>query len=165
MMKALEVQLTDEVEVLTDIDNGEVTTGNKRNRLIQRASGEYIVFVDDDDEVSTDYVKEILQAAITKPDAIVFSGWMTTNGTDRRDFHLSIHYPYTAITRNGKIEYLRYPNHITPIKREIALQVPFPNRTIGEDYEWATAIHDQGLIKNEIKIHKYLYHYKFKTDK
>ena len=164
-MKALEVQMTDEVEVLTDIDDGEVTTGNKRNRLIQRASGEYIVFVDDDDEVSTDYVKEILQAAITKPDAIVFSGWMTTNGTDRRDFHLSIHYPYTAVTRNGKIEYLRYPNHITPIKRSIALQVPFPNRTIGEDYEWATAIHDQGLIKTEIKIHKYLYHYQFKTDK
>jgi glycosyltransferase involved in cell wall biosynthesis len=154
-----------EVEILTEIDGGEITTGNKRNKLIQRASGEYIVFIDDDDEVSPDYVKEILQAAITKPDAIVFSGWMETNGTDRKEFHLSIHYPYTAITRNGRVEYLRYPNHITPIKRSIALQVPFENRTIGEDYAWATALHDQGLIKTEVKIHKQLYYYKFNSNK
>lgn len=165
LMQQLQPQLNGQVEVITDIDNGEATTGNKRNRLIKSATGEYIVFVDDDDEIASDYVASILQAAESKPDCIVFSGWMTTNGIDRRDFHLSIHYPYEAITRNGKVEYLRYPNHITPIRRDIALHVQFENRTIGEDYAWATEIHKRGLLKTEVKIHKFLYHYKFITHK
>lgn len=154
-----------DVEILTDIDNGEVTTGKKRNNLIKRAKGEYVVFVDDDDELSPEYIPEILKAAQQKPDCIVFSGWMTTDGVNRKDFHLSIHHPYTAVTRNGKEEYLRYPNHITPIKREIALQVDFPNKKIGEDYAWATQIHESKLLKTEVKIHKYLYHYKFISKK
>ena len=161
LMQQLQPQLCGQVEVITDIDNGEATTGNKRNRLIKSAIGDYIVFIDDDDDISSDYVSSILQAATTKPDCIVFSGWMTTNGIDRRDFHLSIHYPYEAVTRNNKIEYLRYPNHITPSRRYIAVQVPFENRTIGEDYAWATEIHKRGLLKTEVKIHKFLYHYKF----
>jgi glycosyltransferase involved in cell wall biosynthesis len=168
LLKSLTEQCNDrlaDVEILYDVDNGELSTGNKRNRLIERANGDYIVFVDDDDEVSPDYVAEILQAAKSGADALVFSGWMTTDGDLRRDFHLSIHYPYTAITRNGKIEYLRYPNHITPIKRSIASQFPFENRTIGEDYAWATALHEAGAIKTECKIHKFLYHYKFLTNK
>jgi len=164
-MQILTPQLTADVEVLTDIDNGELTTGKKRNNLIQRAKGQYVVFVDDDDEVSATYVADIIQAASTNPDCIVFSGWMTTNGICRRDFHLSIHHPYTAVTRNGKEEYLRYPNHITPILRSIVASVPFPNQTIGEDYIWATAIHDKGLLKKEVRIHKFLYHYKYQTHK
>ena len=164
-MQILTPQLTDEVEVLTDIDDGQMTTGKKRNNLIQRAKGDYVVFVDDDDEVASSYVDDILQAAQQDADCIVFSGWMTTNGIMRRDFHLSIHHPYTAVTRNGKEEYLRYPNHITPIKRAIASMVQFPNQVIGEDYIWATAIHNQGLLKSEVKIHKMLYHYRYQTHK
>lgn len=165
IMGILQSQLTDQVEVLTDIDQGERTTGKKRNDLIARAMGEYVVFVDDDDDVSQTYIEDILQAAATNPDCIVFSGWMTTNGICRRDFHLSIHHPYTAVTRNGKEEYLRYPNHITPIRRSIAASVPFPNQTIGEDYIWATKIHDQKLLQTEVRIHKFLYHYKYQTNK
>jgi hypothetical protein len=36
---------------------------------------------------------------------------------------------------------------------------------IGEDYAWATAIHNAGLIKSEVKIEKELYHYQFRTNK
>ena len=154
-----------EVEILTDVDDGQITTGKKRNNLIQRAKGEYVVFVDDDDELMPEYLPEILKAAEQKPDCIVFSGWMTTDGANRKDFHLSIHHPYTAVTRNGKEEYLRYPNHITPIKREIALQVQFPNKYVGEDYAWATRIHELGLLKTEVRIHKFLYHYRFISKK
>lgn len=163
LMSILQPQLTDEVEVLTDI--GEGTTGNKRNKLIQKATGKYIVAIDDDDEVSDNYISEILKAAQQDKDCIVFSGWMTTNGENRRDFHLSINHPYTAVTRNNKVEYLRYPNHITPIKRELVKDIGFENRTIGEDYAWATKIHDLGILKSEVRIHKFIYHYKFITNK
>ena len=51
------------------------------------------------------------------------------------------------------------------MKREIAIQVQFPDKYIQEDYEWATEIHNRGLIKTEHKIDKPMYHYKYKTIK
>ena len=51
------------VEVIPEVDKGETPTGTKRNNLIDRAAGKYIVFVDDDDTVSDYYVSEILRCA------------------------------------------------------------------------------------------------------
>ena len=43
-------QFPGEVEILSDDRGREITTGEKRNALLERAQGEYTVFVDDDDE-------------------------------------------------------------------------------------------------------------------
>ena len=163
LMAVLTPQLTNNVEVL--FDYGTETTGAKRNRLIKKASGKYIVFVDDDDIVATDYISSILEAAKLDTDCIVFSGWMETDGADRRKFFLSILHEYKAVDHGGEVIYYRYPNHITPIKRVIASQVKFPDQTMYEDYAWATEIHNLGLLKSEVKIHKQLYFYKFVTNK
>lgn len=155
-----------EVEILTDCDDGQVTTGNKRNRLIKAAKGEYVVAIDDDDEVTADYIAKILEAARQyAPDVITFNGWMTTDNTNRVDFRIGLNYPYTAVNDGNTIVYLRYPNHLCPIKRSIALQVPFPNKSFGEDYEWATKLRDMGLLKTEVHINDNLYHYKYKSVK
>jgi hypothetical protein len=106
-------------------------------------------------------VKDILDAANDDNDAIVFKGWVTTNGTNKRYFELSKDFGY--ITLNGV--YYRYPNHIVPIKREIASQFLFPDKVHGEDYDWATQIHNSGLIKTETKIDKELYFYLYKSKK
>ena len=152
---------TNEVEVITESDNGSMTTGHKRNLLLKRSTGKYVVFIDDDDMVSSTYVKDILTAAESNPDAIVFNGIMTTNGKDKRKWYISKDYGYEA--KDGA--YYRYPNHIVPIRREIAMAFPFMDIRIGEDYAWATAIHNAGLIKTEVKIEKELYHYQFRTNK
>jgi glycosyltransferase involved in cell wall biosynthesis len=152
---------TNEVEVLTESDNGSITTGTKRNILLKRSTGKYVVFIDDDDMVAPTYVKDILMAAESNPDAIVFNGIMTTNGRDERKWYISKDYGYEA--KNGA--YYRYPNHIVPIRRDIAMAFPFMDIRIGEDYAWATAIHNAGLIKSEVKIEKELYHYQFRTNK
>ena len=48
------------VEVLTDdTPRGVITTGQKRNNLLNRAKGKYIVFIDDDDMVPGHYVNRI----------------------------------------------------------------------------------------------------------
>ena len=70
MLSSLEGQLTPEVEVLTEIDRGEKTIGEKRNILLERATGDYISFVDDDDIVAYDYVDSILRAIETSPDVV-----------------------------------------------------------------------------------------------
>jgi len=52
------LQETTEV-IFDDTPRGEVTTGEKRNRLIQRAKGDFCAFVDDDDVVHEHYVQLI----------------------------------------------------------------------------------------------------------
>ena len=53
--------------------------------------------------------------------------------------------------------YYRNTNHICPVKRKIALQVMFPDKTIGEDYEYSKRI--QPHLKSEIFINKEMYFY------
>ena len=161
LLQVLTPQGTNEVEVLVEYDNGSMPTGTKRNLLLKRSKGKYVVFIDDDDMVASTYIGDILKAAESNPDAIVFNGIMTTNGVEERKWYISKDYGYEA--KDGA--YYRYPNHIVPIRREIAMAFPFMDIRIGEDYAWATAIHNAGLIKTEVKIEKELYHYQFRTNK
>jgi hypothetical protein len=52
---------------------GGLTTGLKRQNLIEGANSEYVVFVDDDDFVSDDYISEIVKALEYKPDIVTFN--------------------------------------------------------------------------------------------
>lgn len=150
------------VEILFDCDNREISTGAKRNKLLERATGLYSVFIDDDDEVSDDYINLILKAAERGSDCIGINGTMTTNGHNVKEWEIDIGLPYIADYSKGYERYLRYPNHITPIKTEIAKQFKFADITRGEDYDWATRIHNAGVLKTSTKIHDYIYHYKYK---
>src|SRR5215467_9960671 len=56
------------VEILVFEDGGQHSIGKKRNALLQRAAGRFVVFVDDDDDVSDDYVRLIAGALSKRPD-------------------------------------------------------------------------------------------------
>lgn len=142
-------------------DRAGIPTGTKRNWLMGQAEGEYVVFVDDDDHVAFDYIKQIIHATEGRPDCVTFRGHMTTNGAHRVNFVLRLGERYEE--RGGM--YYRWPNHITPIKRSIAEQVKFPDVYSGEDYQWSKQINDRGLIKTEHFIDKEMYHYDFRTKK
>jgi glycosyltransferase involved in cell wall biosynthesis len=130
-------------------------TGKKRNELINQTSGEYFVFIDDDDVISDDYVEEIMKAIEQKPDVVTFKGFMTTNGEDRRDWTIKLGSKYEE--RNG--HYYRWPNHIVPMRRDAVRQIAFPEIWIQEDYQWSKRINDMCLLKTEVHIDKVLYHY------
>ena len=49
------------VEILVEKDNGTMSVGEKRNVLIDKANGEYICFIDDDDFIANNYLNLILQ--------------------------------------------------------------------------------------------------------
>jgi len=146
-----------EVEVLAD--NGIGTVGAKRQRLLEKSQGKYVCFVDDDDWVTPEYVHSLLKACSEGKDAVGFRGWMTTNGKKPEDFSISRVHEYTK--RNGV--YLRYNNHLTPVRREIALKVGFKDSSFGEDYDYATRL--RPFIKTETYIDKKLYHYRYITKK
>lgn len=153
------------VEVLYEVDNRELTTGAKRNKLLQRAAGEYCVFIDDDDEVPEYYIEEILKAAKFNCDCMAINGKMTTNGQNEKQWFISLGMPYKADWSTGSEIYLRYPNHITMIKTHIARQFKFADVTIGEDFDWATRIHKSGFLRTQALITKPMYHYRFKENK
>ena len=60
-----------DVELLYLLDNRRRSVGSKRNALLDAARGEYVAFIDDDDEVAPDYVQKIYKAIVTTRRATV----------------------------------------------------------------------------------------------
>ena len=158
--------VTPQVEIITDVDDGTLSIGKKRQGMIEKARGEYIVQVDSDDELPNYYIKEILKSIEDNPDVIGFDGYMTTDSKNRENFKISKDLPYTTIwDAYGNKDHLRYNNHLSPIKRNIALKIGFKDMRFAEDYDYAKRLKESGLIKTEVYIHKDMYHYKFNSKK
>ena len=173
LQRHLGFQTTGEVEILVETDDGEMPIGAKRNLLLQKACGEYAAFIDDDDLISRDYISKILNAVKTKPDCCSLQGEIThmvstwkvrhNNKHTRRKRirqkvrHVFIHsIKYDHWFEAGNI-YYRCPNHLNTIKRELALQVKFPEINSGEDKNFSERIYP--LLKTEVKIEGTIYHY------
>lgn len=146
-----------EIEVLAD--NGEGSVGVKRQRMIEAAQGDYVCFIDDDDQIDPTYVSSILKALSTGPDVVGFCGIITTNGRGARRFKISKDCNYEE--KRGV--YYRYNNHLSPVKRSIALQVGYKDMTVFEDHDYATRL--QPFIKTEVFIDQNLYYYRYLTNK
>lgn len=148
------------VEVHLLQDEKEMTVGAKRNVLLDRARGEYVCYVDDDDMVAPEYLKEILKAIKENPkiDCVGFVGLMTTDGENPKEFRFSLKYR-GSFSRNGV--YYRTPNHLCAIHRGIAKLRRFPEISFGEDAKWAHELYNCGLLKTEYIIEKVLYYYLF----
>lgn len=146
-------------QYLVDIDQGQLKIADKRNKLLSAATGEYICYIDDDDLVPEYYVAEILKAIESNPDVVGFKGYMTTNGIKREDFAISTKYKGWYV-ENG-VHY-RCPNHLSPVKRELALKVRFEKgKQSGEDAIYSYAL--LPLLNTEVFIDKDMYHYDFST--
>lgn len=162
----MKLNASDKVEVKLNVDiKGCNPTGTKRNELLQMANGRWSIFVDDDDVIPPYFVEELLKASESDADCFASNGIMTTNGIDQKQWFISIDNPYCASWKYGKEIYLRYPNHLTCMKTEIARQVRFPDVFIGEDYAFATALHERKLLKTEYVIERPMYNYRFITNK
>lgn len=161
LLDSLNYQLctTQGVEILSD-DSMSYNIGIKRNALLKRAKGEYVVFIDDDDEVSPDYINLILIAIKFNPDCIGINGSITTNGLNSMKWYISMFYK-RWFTNKGI--YYRTPNHISPVKRELALQAMFPEISHAEDYEYSMRL--LPLLKTEYIISEPIYTYKYISNK
>jgi len=161
LMDVLTPQVSDNVEVIVDDGGRGTPTGTKRNNLIGRASGDYIVFVDSDDLVADSYISDILYGLQGSPDCVTFRGWMTTNGGARRDWTIRLGSDY--VERDG--HFYRWPNHISVMKKSLVKDIQFPALWQQEDYIWSKMIHDRKILKTEHHIDKQLYHYDYWDNK
>ena len=148
------------VEILCDDSpKGTVTIGEKSNRLLRLAKGDYVCRFDSDDWPSSNYVYEILKAINLQPDCIGFQIACNMDGIKSLAAS-SLKYDWSENIDGYK--YVRSIYHKTPVKREIALQCMFPDKSFGEDYEYSMRL--KPLLKNEIFIDKILYNYNFKYE-
>jgi len=148
-----------EVEVIFDNEMS-YNIGVKRNKMLLYAKGEYIVFIDDDDEISNNYLSLILEACKSGCDCIGINGFITTNGENEKQWFISKEYGHWHEENNV---YYRTPNHISPVKRELALQAMFPEISHAEDFEYSKRLFP--LLKTETLINEPIYHYKFISNK
>jgi glycosyltransferase involved in cell wall biosynthesis len=162
MLKGLLRYLADQkhadVEVLTEIDAGELSIGTKRQRLLERAQGDYIAYIDDDDVVSDRYVNLVLGAVANAPDVVGIKGMYIENGRRKKPF---IHSITAGRWYETPAAYYRTPNHLNPVRREHALQIGFADRNHGEDHDYSQRLWDAGLLKRETMIHQVLYEYRY----
>ena len=153
LVQTLERQTTPAVEILIETDSGQMTVGAKRNLLLKKASGDYVCFIDEDDGVPSDYIVKILRAIATKPDVIGILG-LLFHGDTRKEFVHNIDCK-SWHERDGK--YYRTPNHLNPVKRELAIQVGFPDKSFGEDKDYSDRLFP--LLKTEVMIDGFMYNY------
>jgi len=153
------------VEVVTLYDSGEKSIGTKRNELIQMAKGKYIAFVDDDDDITANYIDLIMEGIAHDVDCCSLRGVITWNGEQPEVFEHSIKYDAYKTNATGFPRYERYPNHLNAIKKEIANDFKYPEINHGEDTDWATQVYQSGRIKTEHYIDSVLYHYRFIQNK
>lgn len=159
----LALGLQDRIEILYFLDpRGYLPTGFKRNKLLQASKGLYTCFVDDDDDVSSQYIGMIHEKLQSLPDCVSLVGLITIDGKNQKKFIHSIQYDHFFETPEA---YFRPPNHLNPIKREIAIQFPFLPVTIGEDTEWAMRIVNSHKLQKEANVNTPYYFYIYKSKK
>jgi glycosyltransferase involved in cell wall biosynthesis len=163
LLDALGPQLTDETELRVDLDNARAAIGEKRNRLLDGSSGQFLCFFDDDDLPAPDYVAR-LTAAIRSNPAVDCIGFRVRRFEGKKLAGIATHtinngWQWTERPLGDGWEYLRSPNHLTPIRRDIAQAVRFKPVNIGEDRDYAHRLMLGGHLKTETFIDAPLYDY------
>jgi len=145
----------DIVEIITETDEGNLSVGTKRNKVLDRANGEYVCFIDDDDMVTPIYVSKILNALKTKPDVVELVGFLPHHNLPFiHNLKCGGHF------RKDGIQF-RTPNHLNTIKTEIARKIRYVEISHGEDQEYSHRLWQSGLMKTEELINERMYIYQF----
>lgn len=157
-------QSNDEVEIIMLMDNKKRSIGHKRNDIKNLAKAKYFTIIDDDDNVSDDYIEEVLKAIEEDKDVITFKQQCNLDGNEF----------IVTFGQGNEVEQLtqeyqdikRPPWHCCVWKTDIFQKVMFPSKiddNYGEDGVWASRA---GLIiSTSHHIDKVLHYYNFDSEK
>lgn len=146
------------VEILFD-DSIEISIGVKRTLLLNKAQGKYCCFIDDDDDITTDYFKlyeNVFNQQNLDFDCVSLNGNYFENGNFIKPFFHSIKYKSWFDDKNG---YYRCPNHLNLIKTEICKTIGFIDTNFSEDFDFSKKLFESKLIKKEFFHNLILYNY------
>lgn len=147
----------EDIEIIALYDNKKRSIGKKRDNIMRLAQGEYMVFIDDDDRIASDYIDSIMKALYENPntDCVVFDSICCVNGGYEKLCKYGIEFEYGDI--NDGREWRGKPAHTMVYKTSIAHSHYFEDMGSGEDVNWVMrACQD---IKEQTRIDKVLYYY------
>lgn len=153
--------LYDKVELLIDEDEKQKSIGKKRQDLLERAIGEFVVGIDSDDFIARGYIGSIIYQLIKNPDVdhVGFIERCLMDGKESKSI-FSIRYSKWAENVDGW-DHIRCANPKSVIRRTKALQVGFEDIRYGEDKIFSEAV--TPLLKTESFINQELYFYNYTT--
>lgn len=152
----------EDVEIICLMDNKKMMLGDKRNQMVNLACGKYVVFIDDDDDISDDYIEQLYLAIDSGADIINFTVNVSLNGGPYKHCYYDMTYPndHNEIDCEGNVfSYHRLPNHIMCVKRELALSTKYPSILRGEDAGYSKELKPK--LTSQHIIDKVLYFYNF----
>ncbi len=156
-----------EVEILHEKDNKQTSVGAKAQRLIERATGDFVCFVDDDDDVPDYYIAELLNAIDNNPDIDCIGFKIECYGiAPNGEVELaSASNRWDRWAENvGGFRYVRTIYHKTPVRREHALAIGYKDLRFAEDHDYSKRLKESGLLKKEVFIDKVMYFYNYKYE-
>lgn len=158
-IKNLSPEFQNRIELLIDEDNKEKSIGKKRQDLLLRAKGTWVVGIDSDDMIAKTYLRDIIIVLNAYPntDHVGFLESCSINGVVSTSI-FSIRYKNWAENIDG-FDYIRCANPKSVIRRTKALKVGFTNIRFGEDKIFSEKV--TPLLTSEIFINKPLYIYRF----
>jgi hypothetical protein len=133
------------LEFCLDFDNRESSIGTKRQRLLDRAQGKYLCFIDDDDDITDAYVEDVL--------AMFHGDFHTMRLRGEMGQYNFVHSTAVKLTdpmATAEI-FQRPPNHLNPMLADIAKMVRFKNATYGEDLDWTINLCRTGFLQTEMR--------------
>lgn len=157
------------VEIVGLQNQGEKSIAEYREMLLRDARGSYLCFVDDDDDVTDDYMWALTTTiSAYNPDVVTFV--QACEGLPAQVTLFGLQYlgaPWPPVMINGVPAYLRVYSHMQPILTEVARQGTFMDpRGKGftqEDQHFANSVVplliDRG--KNQAHVSKTLYVYRW----
>lgn len=148
-----------EIEILIDEDNKEKSIGRKRQDLLERATGEFVVGIDSDDSIHNDYIGKIYKALKDSPeiDHVGFLERCYMDGVSSLSIFSIMHQQWAE--NIGGYDHIRCANPKSVIRRTKALQVGYQDIRFGEDRIFSEAV--TPLLNSEIFIEEELYYYNY----
>lgn len=149
------------IELIGVYDNRSMTVGHKRNSALKIANGDYVCFIDDDDQIADSYVEEIWEA-ISKNgevDVIVFDSICEDKAKGLKihcRYGLEHNYMDAGTKWTGK------PAHTHVWRSELARRCSFPDSMFKEDISWAKEMSQ--IAETQYRINSVLYYYMFDPD-
>lgn len=146
-----------EIELISFFDNKKRSIGRKRQEMINLAQGKHIVFIDDDDRITEDYISQIMTKLYENPDTdcVVFDSICRVNGGIDKLCKYGIEFEYGDI--NNGLEWRGKPAHTMVYASYIAKRHQYTDIGCGEDYDWVKRAYLD--IKHQTRIDKVLYFY------
>ncbi len=159
-----EFGLQKKVELIAECDNKEMSIGAKRQKLIDKAKGKFIVQIDDDDMVPYHFVYNIIKTLDAQPD-VDCVGYL-----EKCVYAHKVRHETSCFSRKFKdwadnidgYDHVRTPFFKTPIRTDLCRIVGVSDMRFGEDHDFARRIYP--LLKTEAFINEYMYEYRYKEE-